>query len=130
MIKTLCASVLAASVLVLSLSLAPALGLAADGFVPGVADLPLMPGMIAGNDGGEVTFDSPEGRIVDVTAQSTTPWAAIRAFYDETLQQLGWQVVGNSASGVTYQRDAERLLLEHLPDSHTGRRGVVIILVI
>lgn len=82
---------------------------AAAQFVGGVDDLPLMPGLTAVPSGG-VVFETPQGRIVEAlaTLDAGTTVSEVRAFYDATLPQLGWRVVGTGE----YRREGEVLVLE------------------
>ncbi len=77
-----------------------------DGFVGGVADLPLMPGLAEMPDRGLI-FDKPGGRIVEAYAAGAVAPGAVASFYDTTLPQLGWQ---RDRSG-GYLREGERLEL-------------------
>ncbi|WP_420403042.1 hypothetical protein [Nisaea sp.] len=101
-----------ASVLALALLLAfvrP--GLAADSFVEGFADLPLMPGLEQIPDA-SVAFDAASGRIVVAFARGPVAADQIRSFYAETLGQLGWSGAGKDS----FQREGERLTLDFTPD--------------
>jgi hypothetical protein len=95
-----------------TLALAPFLFLvaataAADEFVAGTEDVPLMPGLtfVTGSD---LVFDKPEGRIVEAQAQGALARAKVQAFYDASLPQLGWKKIGADR----WQRDAEHLKLD------------------
>ena len=83
---------------------------AADGFVPGIADLPLMPGLGA-TDGDAFVFDSPAGRIVQASATGPVTRARVEAFYAETLPELGWR-----RAGAGWRREDEVLRLEIADD--------------
>lgn len=76
---------------------------AGDGFLAEVDDLPLAPGLT--ELAGGTLFDSPTGRIVEANAQGNVLEVEARSFYDETLPELGWRVIGDDA----YQRDKEIL---------------------
>ena len=78
----------------------------ATGFVSTIEDLPLMPGII--EEEGGMVFDSARGRIVEAFATGPVSEAAVRAFYDETLPQLGWRPLGAGA----FQRENEILKVE------------------
>ena len=80
---------------------------AAGGFVPGLEDVPLMPGLAAAPEATTV-FDKPAGRIVESYASGTGTPAEVSAFYDATLTQLGWRRV---AAG-QYLRRSEMLRIE------------------
>lgn len=90
---------------------------AADEFVAGTEDVPLMPGLkpLPNSD---IVFDKPEGRIVEARAEGTTTRSKVEAFYAASLPPLGWKVAGRDA----WQRDAERLTLDFAGPS--GRLAV------
>lgn len=70
-------------------------------------DLPLMEGLYELPQDG-LSFDKPEGRIVEVSAASESKNInEIRGFYASTLVELGWTAAGAD----TYVRDGERLVL-------------------
>jgi hypothetical protein len=89
--------------LVLAMALRLGAALAADAFVPGIDDLPLMPGLVAEADA--LVFDKPDGRIVQATARGGLESRAVRDFYDSTLPQLGWR----RQSAGRYVREGEAL---------------------
>ena len=89
---------------VLILVAAPALRADDDAFVAGVEDLPLMPGLAEVPDTG-VVFDKPGGRIVEAYAEGAVNRGEVIGFYRQTLPQLGWEAIGESA----YRREGERL---------------------
>ncbi|HSE79307.1 MAG TPA: hypothetical protein VLG66_15010 [Alphaproteobacteria bacterium] len=99
--------------------------LAADGFVAGIDDLPLMPGLTSMPES-SVAFDSPAGRIVEAYAAGTATRAAISEFYRRTLPQLGWQPAGTNA----FRREGEQLKLDFPdrppPGAGAGRGRVVV----
>jgi hypothetical protein len=94
------------AVLAVSL-LAAALALAAEAFVPGTEDLPLMPGLAA-VAGTEIVFDKPEGRIVEAQAAGKVSRGAVQKFYGETLPGLGWTAAGPQK----WRREAETLAID------------------
>ncbi len=84
----------------------------ADEFVAGTEDVPLMPELqpVAGS---ALTFDKPQGRIVEAQARGKVTRAAVVAFYVQTLPQLGWKPAGGNA----WRRESETLRLDfHGPD--------------
>jgi len=81
------------------------------GFVAAIEDLPLMPGL-AEEEGG-IEFDTARGRIVEAFATGQVSEDAVRAFYDETLPQLGWRPLGRGS----FQRENEILAIE-FPGGH------------
>jgi len=93
-----------------SLLLAAALawpGNASAAFLSVSDDIPLMTGLIEPADGALV-FDTPAGRIAEVTASGPLSAQAVRAFYADTLPQLGWRKTGANA----WAREGEGLRLE------------------
>ena len=70
-------------------------------------DLPLMPGMAEMPDAG-VSFDKPEGRIVEVYAQGEGTEDEVLRFYRRALPQLGWEAAGPKR----FRREGEVLNLE------------------
>jgi hypothetical protein len=80
---------------------------AADAFVAGTEDLPLMPGLDPVRDSG-VVFDKPQGRIVEAQAKGRMTRAAVRSFYETTLPELGWTADGPQS----WRREGERLRLD------------------
>jgi len=100
---------LALVLLLLPLAPLPAL---ADGFVAGTEDVPLMPGLrpVAGS---ALSFDKPQGRIVEAQASGKLARAAVQRFYAATLPQLGWKPAGADV----WRRERETLRLDfHCPD--------------
>lgn len=67
----------------------------AEAFVDGFEDLPLMPGL-ANVPAASVSFDAAAGRIVVAFAEGRVGMPAVRAFYSQTLPQLGWAPDGAS----------------------------------
>ena len=80
---------------------------AASKFVPGINDLPLMPGLTLWSET-PMVFDTPGGRIIEVFAIGKVPLTRIRYFYRETLPQLGWQLKNKHA----LQRHSENKKIE------------------
>lgn len=81
----------------------------ADGFVAGMDDVPLMPGLTVLKDAG-LAFDDEAGRVVESYAYGAVTKDEVLAFYGETLPQLGWQASGRGI----YGREGEILRLEFL----------------
>jgi hypothetical protein len=90
--------------------------LAADHFVAGMEDVPLMPGL-SPIDRDEVAFDSASGRIVIAYAKGKADAKAVLAFYRQSLTQLGWQA---TAPGI-FSRDGEVLKIEFAPDGPAAK---------
>jgi len=96
--------------LLLALMLLPPIGVAsyaADAFVAGTEDLPLMPGLVM-VEGAGMQFDTPQGRIVEAYAKGAATRAAVLDYYAATLPQLGWK----AESRTSYRREGESLRLE------------------
>ena len=87
--------------------LAAAAAPAADAFVAGTEDLPLMPGLAPVRDAG-VVFDKPQGRIVEAQATGKVTRAAVLRFYETTLPELGWAAEGRQS----WRREGERLRID------------------
>ncbi|SDG71586.1 hypothetical protein [Roseospirillum parvum] len=86
----------------------PALG--ADSFLKGFDDLPLPAGFSALDDPPPTVFDSAYGRLAEAYARGPGPAAKARAFYADTLPQLGWTALPGDPLG--FQRGNERLRLD------------------
>ncbi|HEX9462725.1 MAG TPA: hypothetical protein VGB82_08995 [Alphaproteobacteria bacterium] len=80
---------------------------AAENFVPGVDDLPLMPGLSALTGQG-VVFEAPSGRVIEAWAEGAVSRDAVLSFYGSTLPQLGW----TAAAPDLFRREGETLRLE------------------
>jgi hypothetical protein len=95
-------------VLCLLLLCGPALAwAAAEAFVAGTEDIPLMPGLVP-VEGSSVVFDKPQGRIVEAQARGPLTRNKVRAFYAATLPELGWRAAGANA----WRREGEVLRLD------------------
>lgn len=90
----------------LLVGLTAAVSVAAQTFLPGMEDVPLMERLTLTGDT-ELVFDSPAGRIVDVYAQGDVSRDAVLQFYRETLPELGWTPNGPAA----FSREQETLTL-------------------
>jgi hypothetical protein len=55
-----------------------------------------------------VVFESANGRIVEAWAVGYLPADRVRAFYRDSLPQLGWRAVGD----LTFRREGEVLTLD------------------
>jgi hypothetical protein len=81
-------------------------GSTAATFLSNLDDIPLMPGLTERKDLA-VSFDKPEGRIVEAYAEGRLTAAAVSKFYASTLPQLGWRDQGNNR----FAREGEELIL-------------------
>jgi hypothetical protein len=88
---------------------------AADRFVDGIEDLPLMPGL-ENVSAASVAFDTGTGRIVvafaDEERAGGTEFSAVVDFYRATLPQLGWTAGALSERLARWTREGEELVLE------------------
>ncbi len=117
---------LGAAALVVALSFAAPHASFASGFLDAVEDMPLMDGLAETGDGG-IVFDKPTGRIVRCVAEGDVAPSAVRAFYIDTLPQLGWtraeeeELIGEL---LLFRREDERLEIQIVPVSqaHTEVR--------
>jgi len=75
-------------------------------FLSNLDDIPLMPGLTERKDLA-VSFDKPEGRIVEAVASGTGTPQAVAEYYASVLPQLGWQ----RRSDGSYMRENERLAI-------------------
>lgn len=98
----------AAIVLVAVIAAAPARSAAGEdaGYVAGVADVPLMPGLRE-VPGHSLVFDKPGGRLVEAVAVGSVDRAEVTAFYTATLPQLGWLLT----SELSFIREEEGLTI-------------------
>jgi hypothetical protein len=88
----------------------------AGDFLDAMPDVPLMSGLAEASDD-DMTFDVPEGRIVETLAIGQPSVDKVLAFYTRTLPQLGWIQAGET----TFRRDGETLTLEAVAVEHTTR---------
>lgn len=88
-------------------------GLADVSYFQDIADLPLAPGLTEEADRG-LTFDKPDGRIIEAVAVGDVNPDAVIRFYRETLPALGWQAIGPKEGGLRtlrFAREGEQLTL-------------------
>ncbi len=100
------------SILVSALAVVLILALAAWGqeagrYFTALPDLPIMPALREVPEAG-VSFDKPEGRIVEVYAEGLAGPEEVLRFYHQTLPQLGWQASGPKS----FRREGEVLALD------------------
>ncbi|MEP2828635.1 hypothetical protein [Parvibaculum sp.] len=104
----------------------PRMASAGDSYLDAVEDMPLMQGLAETGDGG-IIFDKPSGRIVRSVAEGDVAPTAVRAFYVNTLPQLGWtraeqyELIGEL---LIFRRENEQLEIQIVPvsPSHTEVR--------
>jgi len=104
----------------LSAGLTAAPARADGGYVGGIDDLPLMPGLVEDTQSGLV-FRSPAGRIVDAYAAGRVRADRVADFYAEVLPQLGWRRIDSEY----FARDGEILEIEALPEVTDANRVTV-----
>lgn len=93
-------------VLVITLIFSGANTHAARGFLSVIEDLPLMDGLEEVR-GSVLTFSTPQGRIIEASANGSLKLKKVLTFYALTLPQLGWKPLGVSS----WVREREMLLL-------------------
>lgn len=76
-------------------------------FVTGTEDVPLMPGL-SETPAASMIFDTPSGRTVQAYAEGEVLPQQVLGFYDKTLPQLGWRLLGDGR----FRRDGEELKAE------------------
>jgi len=91
---------------------------AADVFVAGINDLPLMTGLRT-LQGEGMMFDAPGGRVVEAWAEGAVTREAVLSFYRTTLPQLGWRASGPDL----FRREGETLRLEFPASGPRGNRA-------
>ena len=80
------------------------------GYVAGVVDVPLMPGLRE-VPGRSLVFDKPGGRLVEAVAEGRVERGQVIAFYTSTLPQLGWLLTGE----LSFIREEESLTIAFEP---------------
>ncbi len=86
--------------------------LAADPeYLAAVADLPLPPGLVE-DIGAGISFDKPEGRIVEALARGAVAKTDVAAFYRAALPGLGWKPLADDQAGSRWQRGGEILSVD------------------
>lgn len=103
--------------LLLVLTLVISASAAAESFVPGTSDLPLMPGLSPLRGEGTV-FDAPGGRVIEAWAEGVTDRQAVLSFYGTTLPQLGWTALETGL----FRREGEALRVEFPAAGPGGRQ--------
>lgn len=58
-------------------------------FLPFTQDIPLMPNLVLQED--YLSFDTPSGQILNLSAKTPLPCQKVFDFYSQTLPALGWQ---------------------------------------
>lgn len=102
------------SILLALMALWPALAFAA-GFLSVYEDLPL-PAQLTEVTGSALSFDSQDGRIVEVEAKGKSDKQSVLSFYASALPQLGWSLDGPGQ----YRREQEILRID-VVDSGKGQ---------
>lgn len=74
-----------------------------------ITDLPLMPTMKE-DPSKIVAFDTPDGRILETTAETTAQLKQVLGYYGQTLPALGWTRIKGSYN--VYNRKNEMLVIE------------------
>lgn len=94
---------------------------AGDKFLSVIDDLPLM-AELDEIKGSAMTFDSPQGRVVEAMAMGNVEKDKVFRFYSATLPQLGWT---ESRTG-QFSREGEILKIEFLKiENGSGESGAM-----
>lgn len=86
-------------------------------YLEAVSDLPLPPGLVEDVDAG-ISFDKPEGRIVEALARGAVAKADVAAFYRAALPGLGWKPLVADPSHSRWQRGGETLRVDIVDGSN------------
>lgn len=76
-------------------------------FLSVLPDVPLATGLTEIEDSA-VSFDTPDGRYIEVQAQGRAEEAVLLNFYQVTLPQMGWSRI----SAKNFRRNGENLVLQ------------------
>lgn len=74
-----------------------------------ITDLPLMPSMTE-DTSKIVAFDTPDGRIVETTAETAAQLKQVYGYYGQALPPLGWVRMKDTYN--VYQRGKEMLVID------------------
>ncbi|MDH5187486.1 MAG: hypothetical protein OEW37_00860 [Rhodospirillaceae bacterium] len=115
---------LAVFVAFLAMSIQPRATLAGEAvFLSVIDDLPLMEGLSESGDG--VQFESPQGRIAEVSATGNVKPQTLSDFYENALPQLGWKKISSG----TYLREGEILkITTGLPEDGSLSNGALVVI--
>jgi len=101
--------------------------LAADPeYLAAVADLPLPPGLVE-DVGAGISFDKPEGRIIEALARGAVAKTDVAAFYRAALPGLGWKRLTDDQSGSRWQRGGEILSVDIVDTGNSGSGDSLIV---
>ena len=94
-------------------------------FVPDTDDVPLMSELSPCDDTVQGLFSAPEGRIVSFVVKGKTDWIHVSNFYEQSLKNLGWEVVFTSSSQryTEFKRNSEKLTIHAMK----GRNGILFV---
>ncbi len=82
---------------------------AATGFIEGMEDIPL-PEQTIQIQGNNLSFGNEETRLVEAYLKSSSlKYSAVKKFYKETLPQLGWKIISETDTVLTFGRNQEEL---------------------
>lgn len=95
-------------------------------YLAAVADLPLPPGLVEDADAG-LSFDKPEGRIVEALARGALAKSDVAAFYRAALPSLGWKPLTDTQSGSRWQRGEEILRVDFAANGDGGDSKALVV---
>lgn len=95
-------------------------------FVLGLADVPLMPGLVQ-TEGDYVDFDTPESRIVESYARGKEGLDHVLKYYYASLPSLGWDALkpGQPEREADFGRGTEYLQIRAHTCKRTGDLHIV-----
>ncbi len=86
-------------------------------FLPNFEDIPLMDNVAIVEQNGFI-FSVPEGKISEVFVSSdSVSRRQFQKFYEETLKELGWNLIDSGRKEQVFQRNDEKLKIQILETS-------------
>ncbi len=96
----------------------PARAAETAGFMSGLGDVPVMPGLAPAEEE-PLVFDKPGGRIAQSVMAGRVDRKAVLAFYNQTMPQLGWARMADTR----FVREGEELRLEFVTRGAAAQAG-------
>jgi hypothetical protein len=96
-------------------------------FLSGGEDIPIMAEMKKISDESSIGYDSKNGSVASSSYITALNQEEIIKFYNQTLPQLGWQLVNQAKTVLNFRREKQRLAIEFV--SSSDAKNVVVFLV-